>query len=76
MQSDAFSRIQARFKTRLSLSSSSVDEVIQKRVLQKTPAAAQELETVYATNSAALRNLFTFKEAQADIKGFASAADL
>lgn len=75
VQSDAFSRIQARFKTRLSLSSSSVDEVIQKRVLQKTPAAAQELETVYATNSAALRNLFTFKEAQADIKGFASAED-
>ena len=75
VQSDAFSRIQARFKTRLSLSSSSVDEVIQKRVLQKTPAAAQELETVYAANSAALRNLFTFKETQADIKGFASAVD-
>lgn len=30
-----FSRIQARFKTRLSLTSSSVDEVIQKRILKK-----------------------------------------
>jgi hypothetical protein len=30
---DEFSRIQARFKTRLSLSSSSADEVIQKRIL-------------------------------------------
>lgn len=75
VQSDAFSRIQARFKTRLSLSSSSVDEVIQKRVLKKTPSAEQALEAVYGDNSSTLRNLFTFKEAQADIKGFASAAD-
>lgn len=75
VRSDEFSRIQARFKTRLSLSSSSVDEVIQKRVLKKTPAAEQELESVYAANAATLRNLFTFKDAQADIKGFASAAD-
>lgn len=75
VRSDEFSRIQARFKTRLSLSSSSVDEVIQKRVLKKTPAAEQELESVYGVNSSTLRNLFTFKDAQADIKGFASAAD-
>lgn len=75
VRSDEFSRIQARFKTRLSLSSSSVDEVIQKRVLKKTPAAEQELESVYGVNAATLRNLFTFKDAQADIKGFASAAD-
>ena len=34
-----FSRIQARFKTRLSLSSSSADEVIQKRILLKTDEA-------------------------------------
>ena len=33
VRADEFSRIQARFKTRLSLSSSSVDEVIQKRIL-------------------------------------------
>jgi hypothetical protein len=32
---DEFSRIQARFKTRLSLSSSAVDEVIQKRLLEE-----------------------------------------
>lgn len=35
VRADEFSRIQARFKTRLSLSSSSVDEVIQKRILKK-----------------------------------------
>ncbi len=75
VRSDEFSRIQARFKTRLSLSSSSVDEVIQKRVLKKTPAAEQALESVYSLNSSTLRNLFTFKDAQADIKGFSSASD-
>lgn len=36
---DEFSRIQARFKTRLSLSSSAVDEVIQKRLTKKPEAA-------------------------------------
>ena len=36
VRADEFSRIQARFKTRLSLSSSSVDEVIQKRILKRS----------------------------------------
>ena len=34
-----FSKIQGRFKTRLSLSSGNVDEVIQKRLLAKTEPA-------------------------------------
>lgn len=42
---DEFSRIQARFKTRLSLSSSAVDEVIQKRILNKKPEATQDAGT-------------------------------
>ena len=44
---DDFSKIQGRFNTRLSLSSSSVDEVIQKRVLAKTDEAEQLLELDY-----------------------------
>ena len=47
VRADEFSRIQARFKTRLSLSSSSVDEVIQKRILKKTPEAERTLDAVY-----------------------------
>ncbi len=70
VRADEFSRIQARFKTRLSLSSSSVDEVIQKRILKKKPEAGQELERVYNQNDSVLRNLFTFNGAQLDIKGF------
>lgn len=42
-----FSKITGRFKTRLSLSSSNTDEVIQKRLLRKTDAAAAELQAVF-----------------------------
>ncbi len=70
-----FSRIQARFKTRLSLSSSSADEVIQKRILKKTPDAAAELEQVYNQNDSVLHNLFTFSDAIQDIKGYGSAVE-
>lgn len=65
-----FSRIQARFKTRLSLSSSSAGEVIQKRILLKTKDAKSELQQVYDSNDSVLRNLFTFVDAVGDIKGY------
>lgn len=70
VRADEFSRIQARFKTRLSLSSSSVDEVIQKRVLKKTSEAKKQLEKLYDENDSALRNLFSFSDSILDIKGF------
>ena len=75
VRADEFSRIQARFKTRLSLSSSSVDEVIQKRILKKEPQAASELEAVYEQNDSVLRNLFSFSDAIQDIKGFSGARE-
>lgn len=67
---DEFSRIQARFKTRLSLSSSAVDEVIQKRLLSKTPEAEATLKEVYAKNDYVLKNLFSFTDSILDIKGY------
>lgn len=70
VRADEFSRIQARFKTRLSLSSSSVDEVIQKRILKKKPEAEQTLEAVYNKNDSVLRNLFSFTNSILDIKGY------
>lgn len=75
VRADEFSRIQARFKTRLSLSSSSVDEVIQKRILKKKPEAQALLSNVYDRNDSVLRNLFTFNGAQLDIKGYSSHFD-
>lgn len=70
VRSDEFSRIQARFKTRLSLSSSSVDEVVQKRILKKTPEAETALENLYDDNNAVLRNLYSFSNAVLDMKGY------
>ena len=70
VRADEFSRIQARFKTRLSLSSSSVDEVIQKRILKKNKGAEVELESVYNKNDSVLRNLFSFTDSILDIKGY------
>ncbi len=71
VRADEFSRIQARFKTRLSLSSSSVDEVIQKRILKKNKEAESTLATVYDHNDSVLRNLFSFTNSVLDIKGYA-----
>ena len=70
-----FSRIQARFKTRLSLSSASADEVIQKRILKKTPDAQEELESLYTQNDSVLKNLFSFTESVKDIRGYNGAAE-
>lgn len=70
VRADEFSRIQARFKTRLSLSSSSVDEVIQKRILKKKPEVETKLEGLYHENDSVLRNLFSFTDSILDIKGY------
>lgn len=72
---DDFSKIQGRFNTRLSLSSSSVDEVIKKRILAKTETAEQMLIMNYGQNSAVLKNLFTFTDAVLDLKGYSGEYD-
>lgn len=72
---DDFSKIQGRFHTRLSLSSSSVDEVIKKRILAKNETAEQMLAMSYAKNSAVLKNLFTFHDAVLDLKGYSGEHD-
>lgn len=70
-----FSKIQGRFDTRLSLSSSSADEVIKRRVLAKTPDATSLLAMQYGQSSAVLRNLFTFEDAVSDLHGYDGAED-
>ena len=72
---DDFSKIQGRFNTRLSLSSASVGEVIQKRVLAKTEDADALLRMEYDKEHAVLKNLFTFSNAVLDIKGYADGAE-
>ena len=72
---DDFSKIQGRFTTRLSLSSSSVDEVIQRRVLQKNEAATAKLEQDYEVQSTVLKNVFSFDGSRSDLIGYASRKD-
>ena len=72
---DDFSKIQGRFNTRLSLSSSSVDEVIKKRVLAKTEDADLLLQMEYDKEASGLKSLFAFDNPILDIKGFTSAAE-
>ena len=55
-----FSKIQGRFKTRLSLSSANVDEVIKLRILKKTEQATKSLLQTYLDNEAVLKNLLAF----------------
>jgi hypothetical protein len=72
VRSDEFSRIMARFAIRLSLTSSSVGEVIEKRLLTKTDDATKTLSQVYENNENALNNLYSFDAQKKDINGYSS----
>lgn len=65
-----FSKIAGRFKTRLSLSSSNTDEVIQRRLLRKTDTANVELEAVFEEKGDILRNQLTFDRSGPTLKNF------
>ena len=55
-----FSKIQGRFDTKLLLSSSDIDEVIKKRILEKTEEAKISLKMIYDKEESIIRNLLTF----------------
>jgi len=57
-----FSKIQGRFATRLMMSSSNADEVIKKRLLEKTDDARNYLGTLYQQNKDRLNNLLMFPQ--------------
>ncbi len=59
-QGNDFSKIQARFKTRVKLTSADVEEVISKRLLEKNDAGTAALSGVYAAESANFKTLFDF----------------
>src|SRR5699024_7131708 len=74
VKGDDFSRIQGRFDTRLSLSSVSVDEVIQKRILEKKDYAEETLKAIYPDKGAILRNTISFRgDGTAAFTGYADA---
>ncbi|MGW6729526.1 BREX system P-loop protein BrxC [Nocardia sp. NPDC055029] len=59
-QGNDFSKIQARFKTRLKLTSADVEEVIRKRLLEKNDAGIGALSVIYAEQHANFKTLFDF----------------
>ncbi len=65
-----FSKIQGRFRTRLSLSSANVDEVIQKRLLKKRPEAADTLRELYRNQADILKNQLSFTNTGRTFKAY------
>lgn len=55
-----FSKIQDRFKTMLSLSSSNIDEVIKKRLLEKGSTGKKEVEELYTKDYLNINNTINF----------------
>lgn len=61
-QANDFSKIQARFKNRLKLTSQDVEEVIRKRLLAKTDGAVGDVAAIYEAQRANFKTLFDFVE--------------
>mgnify|MGYP000079147628 FL=1 len=74
-QQNDFSRIQARFKIKVPLTSANVDEVIEKRLLDKNDNAQEELATAHKNNGPHLESLLSFSEAGVQFKGYKDDAD-
>ena len=70
-----FSKIQGRFRTRLSLSSANVDEVIQQRLLAKRTDVRASLKAQYSQQGDILRNQLSFKEIGTTFPRFTDAND-
>jgi len=65
-----FSKIQGRFTTRLSLSSSNTDEVIQARLLEKTPQAQTALRELFTRQGDILTNQLSFSHDSASLSTY------
>ncbi|MBS1073672.1 BREX system P-loop protein BrxC [Gluconobacter sp. Dm-73] len=72
-RSKDFSKIQGRFATRLSLSGANADEVIQRRLLEKTPAAQEALKALFGEKGDILRNQITFRDSGITLRSFSDA---
>ncbi len=59
-QGNDFSKIQARFSTRVKLTSADVEEVIRKRLLEKNNAGEAALAGIYVAEAANFKTLFDF----------------
>jgi hypothetical protein len=74
-QQNDFSRIQARFMIKIPLTSANVDEVIEKRLLDKNDEAQKLLSNIWKSEEANLGTIFTFSETGVQFKGFKNESD-
>ncbi len=69
-QSNDFTKIQARFKTRMKLTSANVDEVIQKRLLKKNATGESYLARLYGEERNNFGTLFDFADGSVTYRNF------
>jgi hypothetical protein len=69
-QADDLSRIQGRFKTKMNLASADVQEVIQRRLLEKDPQEPEQLISIYEQEKENFTTLFRFGDGSIQLKGW------
>jgi hypothetical protein len=69
-QADDLSKIQGRFKTKLTLASADVQEVIQRRLLAKNPDEPDQLIAIYEQEKENFTTLFRFGDGSIQLKGW------
>ncbi len=74
-QQNDFSKIQARFKLKIPLTSANVDEVIEKRLLSKKDVAARILKEIWKNDQANMETLLSFSEGGVQFKGYKGETD-
>ncbi len=74
-QQNDFSKIQARFKLKIPLTSANVDEVIEKRLLSKTEPASDLLKKVWGKEQSSMETLLSFSEVGVQFKGYQDEKD-
>ena len=75
IKEDDFSKIQGRFDTKLSMSSMSVDEVIKKRILDKSENAKMLLAETYRLDGTTLKGIIDFEGARKDLTSYLDEKD-
>ncbi|MBL7202371.1 MAG: BREX system P-loop protein BrxC [Anaerolineae bacterium] len=69
-QTDDFTKIQARFQTRMKLTSADVEEVIRKRLLDKNERGRQMLAGIYDRERNTFKTLFDFADGSMAYRNF------
>jgi len=75
IQSDDFSKIQGRFSNRIPLTSANVDEVIERRLLDKNESGQQVFGQLFEKEHANLKTLLSFSEIGMQFKLFRDKED-